>query len=214
VTPRTHNILSYTVALVAMPAVMLARGATAPQSELDTWLAAGLWCVHFARRALEAAWLHRYSKPMFPLTDALIEYVYYWGFGIWIGWALAAPAAPIPIAALWSGTALFVFAEFGNNKSHRMLAALRSGGDVDVIPIPHGFLFERVSCPHYLFEILSWVGFALVTLRLSSLCFLLLGGGILGVWAWQRHRDYKQRFDGKSGPVYPRERRALVPWLF
>ncbi|MBN1610215.1 MAG: hypothetical protein JW940_26545 [Polyangiaceae bacterium] len=213
-TPRTHNIVSYAVALVVMPTVVLARGAAATQFEFGTWLAVGLWCVHFSRRALEAAWVHRYSKPSLPLTDALIEYVYYWGFGTWIGWSLSTPSAPTPVAALWGGTALFVLAQLGNNKSHRMLAALRSGGGVEIKPIPHGFLFERVSCPHYLFEILSWLGFAWVTRRPSSVCFLLLGSGILGVWAWQRHSDYKQRFDGKSGPLYPRERRALVPWLF
>jgi hypothetical protein len=123
VTPRIHNITSYTVALLVLPAVVLARGAGAMEFEFGTWLAVGLWCIHFSRRALEAAWLHRYSKPSFPLTDALIEYVYYWGFGTWIGWSLSTPSAPIPVAALAGGTILFVLGELGNNNLGRAARA-------------------------------------------------------------------------------------------
>lgn len=214
-TPRAHNVTSYTGALVVLPAVVAARSATEGLA-FTAWqvaLPVTLWCAHFARRALEALRLHRYSKPTFPLTDALIEYVYYWGFAVWIGWTLGAapsvPLAPHP----WLGAAVFATGELGNHRCHRMLAALRpaAGGER---PIPHGFLFEWVSCPHYLFEITSWVGFALVAPRYATFGFLLLGSVILCAWAWQRHRDYRRRFDGSAGLEYPPARRALVPFVF
>ena len=76
-------------------------------------------------------------------------------------------------------------------------------------------MFERVSSPHYLFEILSWVGFALVTETWAALAFLLVGAGILGAWAHSRHVAYKKDFDGLAGrELYPAARRALIPGVF
>jgi very-long-chain enoyl-CoA reductase len=81
--------------------------------------------------------------------------------------------------------------------------------------IPRGFLFERVSCPHYGFEILTWVGFALLAGTWASRAFLLVGAGILASWARTRHVAYLRDFDGREGrELYPQERRALIPGLF
>ena len=213
-TPRAHNVTSYGCALVALPAVVAVRSAThaAPALTWQVALPVALWVVHFARRSLEALRLHRYSKPAFPLGDAVVEYVYYWGFGLWIGWTLTAPSAAFA-SHPWLGTALFFTGELGNHRCHRMLAALRPTAGSER-PIPRGFLFEWVSCPHYLFEITSWVGFALVAPSSATLGFLLLGSAILSFWGFQRHRDYRRRFDGSTGPEYPPERRALVPFVF
>lgn len=210
-TPRFHNVLSYTGALLTLPVVVILRS---PPTGLHAvpvaiWLPVGLWCAHFLRRALESAALHRYSKPTFPVRDAVVEYVYYWGFGAWIGGSLSTEVGNVSGVALCAGGVLFGLAELGNHACHRMLAALRDDGSQDK-RIPHGFLFEEVSCPHYLFEILSWVGFFVVTQSLASFCFLLLASAILFGWAWQRHAEYKKRFKGE----YPSRRRALLPRVF
>jgi very-long-chain enoyl-CoA reductase len=215
VTPRAHNVVSYGGALVVLPVVVAARSPAhaAAFFEWEVGLPVALWALHFARRAAEALWLHRYSKATFPWGDALFEYAYYWGFGTWLGWTLAAAPAPASAGSACFGTAVFLAGELGNQRCHRLLAALRPAAGSER-PIPRGFLFERVSCPHYLFEITSWVGFALVVRSLAALCFLALGAAILSVWSWQRHSDYRRRFDGKNGPEYPRERRALIPFVF
>jgi very-long-chain enoyl-CoA reductase len=76
-------------------------------------------------------------------------------------------------------------------------------------------LFERVSSPHYLFEILSWVGFALVTQTWAALGFLTVGASILCGWARSRHLAYKKDFDGTGDKaLYPPQRRALIPFVF
>lgn len=214
-TPRAHNVTSYGGALVVLPAVVAVRSASVGSTAFSWQVAlpVTLWCAHFARRAFEALWLHRYSKPSFPLTDALIEYVYYWGFGFWIGWTLAARSPSAFASHPWLGVAVFLTGELGNHRCHRLLAALRPAAG-DERPIPRGFLFEWVSCPHYLFEIASWVGFAIVAPSYATLGFLLLGSAILCTWARQRHRDYRRRFDGSAGPEYPSARRALVPFVF
>lgn len=213
-TPRAHNVTSYAGALVVLPVAVAVRNTThGPALTWQVALPVVLWVAHFARRAFEALWLHRYSKPSFPWGDALIEYVYYWGFGAWIGWTLGAPASAPFASHVWLGTALFLSGELGNHRCHRLLAALRPAAGSER-PIPRGFLFEWVSCPHYLLEITSWVGFALVAPSFATLGFLLLGSGILGAWAFQRHRDYRRRFSGGTDPEYPPTRRALIPFVF
>jgi very-long-chain enoyl-CoA reductase len=197
--PRLHNVVSYGVAFFVMPAAAFANDRS------SSWLPIAMWCFHFARRTAEAAWVHRYSKKRLPWTDILFEYVYYWAFAMWIGATL--PAVIITSPLVFVGGFLFVFAEFGNAASHWILRSLRSG-DSRGRAIPRGFLFEYVSCPHYLCEILTWVAFFCVVPTLAAGAFLVMGAGILTVWATQRHRTYRRDFD------YPRERRALIPFLY
>jgi len=214
VRPRVHNVLSYSVALLVFLGVLLWRSRGQSYS-LNAELGAALWTAHFARRALESAFVHRYSKPSIGAGDYLTEYLYYWGFGAWIAWSLSAPPhlAPAPNVQ-WLGLALFALCEYGNAMSHLRLRRLRPAGSSEK-HIPRGFLFEWVSCPHYLCEVGSWLGFNLVTGTLAGVAFLLLGAGILGAWAHTRHVAYKKEFNGEGGrELYPVRRRALVPFVF
>lgn len=214
--PRAHNLISYAMALVVFVVVLVLRGGTDLGSLVPAAAVASvMWCLHFARRAAESAWVHRYAKARVPTTDVIVEYVYYWGFAAWNAHALTARDYRGPA---WSsvalGGAVFVLAELGNARAHRMLRNLRPEGSALRV-IPRGFLFELVSCPHYLFEILSWVGFALVAWTWASLTFLLLGSGILASWAHTRHLAYRNDFDGNHGrELYPSRRRALIPLVF
>lgn len=217
--PRAHNVLSYSMALVTFVAVLVVRRSSAPEgfhgAELAAWLGAAMWCLHFVRRTLESAFIHRYGKPQVPAGDVITEYVYYWGFAAWNAATLFGPAYRGPSAPwLLLGVGIFTLAELGNARAHLMLRALRPEGTT-ARRVPRGFLFEWVSCPHYLFEILSWVGFAVATQTWAALAFLLLGSGILATWARARHMAYKKDFDGRDGTEpYPARRRALVPYVF
>jgi very-long-chain enoyl-CoA reductase len=212
--PRVHNVLSYTVTLLVFWAVLVFRTREVSLSS-QALLAAALWSAHFIRRTLESALVHRYSKPRIGPGDYLTEYVYYWGFAAWIAWSVTAPTQRAPALALQAlGLAIFVAAEAGNAQAHRMLRDLRPLGSRDK-RIPRGFLFEWVSCPHYLCEILSWVGFNVATQTLAGLSFMLVGAGILGAWAHTRHAAYRQEFSGEGArEAYPVKRRALLPGLF
>jgi len=214
--PRAHNLISYSLALLVFVAVFGVRAlaSTAPLAPVAP-LAALLWCAHFARRASESAWVHRYGKASVPTSDVVTEYVYYWGFAAWNAVSLTSPsyAGPAPWLMVLGG-AVFVLAELGNARAHRILRDLRVEGATTRV-IPRGFLFERVSCPHYLFEILSWVGFALLTQTWAARVFLLVGVGILAAWARARHAAYLKEFDGRDGrETYPASRRALIPGVF
>lgn len=215
--PRVHNLISYTFALVAFAVVFAARsvfaGGAAPTPV--ALLAALLWCAHFARRAAESAWLHRYGKASVPAGDVVTEYLYYWGFAAWN--AVSLTSSSYTARTVWLvavGLVVFVLAELGNARAHRMLRELRPEGSTLRV-IPRGFLFERVSSPHYLFEILSWLGFALVAQTWAACAFLVVGAGILGSWAHARHVAYRKDFDGLEGrEQYPASRRALIPGVF
>ena len=212
--PRAHNVLSYSVALATFWCVLLVR-AHGHALTGTAKLGAALWTAHFARRTLESAFVHRYSKPSIGKADYLSEYAYYWGFAAWIAWSLVRAEQHAPPAGLQAlGLAAFVLAELGNARAHSVLRALRSAGGQERA-IPRAALFERVSCPHYSCEIVAWLGFNLVTGTLAGTLFMLLGAGILAAWARTRHLAYRREFDGEGGrELYPPARRALIPFLF
>ena len=68
------------------------------------------------------------------------------------------------------GTLIYTMGCYVNRKADAMLSKLREESNVkvtsaDVVTsdtrkykIPHGFLYEYVSCPNYLGEILIWLG--------------------------------------------------------
>ncbi|OXA55676.1 steroid 5-alpha-reductase DET2 [Folsomia candida] len=77
--------------------------------------------------------------------------------------------------------------------------------------IPEGSLFEYVSCPNYFGECLEWWGFALVTgggrpqvmFAIFSTVFLVLRARFTHKW-----------YHAKFGAKYPRERKAIIPFVY
>lgn len=207
--PRLHNTLSYSLAAVVFLLVV-------PWSRPTTGLVLGLWVFHFVRRTLESLFVHRYSGRLVPPADYLVEYVYYWGFAAAIAWSVGQPSWTLPSTPLTLlGVLIFLLGEAGNSWAHQKLRALRSASGEVKRQIPRGGLFEWVSCPHYLFEITSWIGFALITRVLPSYAFLVLALGIVTSYAFARHQRYKAEFDGTDGKeLYPAGRRAIFPGIF
>lgn len=207
--PRVHNALSYGVAALVLPLCL-------QWGEPRTLWIAGAWIFHFARRTAEALFVHRYSGRKVPPLDYLVEYLYYWGFAYWIAHGLNASSAgevATPLFAL--GLSIFVLGEAGNAWAHQKLRALRTSMGTSERKVPRGGAFELVACPHYLFEITSWVGFAIMTRVTGALVFLGLGAAILATYARTRHLAYQKEFDGRDGrALYPTTRRALVPLVF
>jgi protein-S-isoprenylcysteine O-methyltransferase Ste14 len=66
-----------------------------------------------------------------------------------------------------------------------------------------------VTCPNYLGEILEWLGFALATWSLAGLAFALYTAANLAPRAFANHRWCREQF-----PDYPKNRKALFPFLF
>jgi 3-oxo-5-alpha-steroid 4-dehydrogenase 1 len=99
-----------------------------------------------------------------------------------------------------------------NIHSDAVIRNLRSADEVaagkKTYRIPEGGLFRWVTNASYLTELCAWAGFAVCTWSLAGAFILLVSLANLVPRAWATHRWYHERF-----PDYPRERKALVPFL-
>jgi 3-oxo-5-alpha-steroid 4-dehydrogenase 1 len=92
-------------------------------------------------------------------------------------------------------------------RSDAILRSLRGPGE-DGYKTPHGFLYRYVSCPNYLGEIIQWAGWAILTWSAAGLVFLIWTIANLMPRAIAHHRWYRETFAD-----YPKERRALIPFV-
>ena len=74
--------------------------------------------------------------------------------------------------------------------------------------IPNGKLYNFISCPNYLGEMIEWIGFALMCWSLPSLLFAIWTIANLFPRAIAQHKWYKNKFD------YPSNRKAIIPYIF
>lgn len=89
-----------------------------------------------------------------------------------------------------------------------MLLSLRKPGETGYL-IPRGGLYEYISCPNYLGEIIEWFGFAIAAWSIPALSFALWTFFNIGPRAVLHHKWYLEKF-----PNYPKDRRALIPFLW
>ena len=162
-------------------------------------------CGHFIKRCLEVLFLHRYSGPMELFTTVNIC-IYYTLVASVIA-ALNHEPLSHPDLAFWLGALLFSGSETGNFLHHRILADLRQQTSAYVVP--RGGLFEYAVCPHYLFEILAWFGLALMSRHLFTWLTVFGMASYLVVRSLKTLSWYQQKFPG-----FPRDRKALIPFVF
>ena len=181
-----------------------------------------LWAVHFFRRTLEVLFVHDYRRKM-PFIESLGAPLYYWFFAFWIGLALRHDNGykQTYLPMLIVGAVLFMIGEIGNCICHLQLKSFRKEKRRSVIStkskhvVPYGLLFNYVSCPHYFFEIVTWLGFAVASFVLPALLFLVATVVTLVIYASKKHKAYRQEFDGLGErELYPRNRKALIPFVF
>ena len=106
------------------------------------------------------------------------------------------------------GVALYIFGQVSNFITHLNLASLRSTGGTER-KIPVGYGFNIVTCPNYMFELISWVGMLLVTKSLSTLLFFGLALWKMNQWGWKREKAYRKEFP----ETYKKKKYAVVPGL-
>ncbi|MBK9210922.1 MAG: DUF1295 domain-containing protein [Anaerolineales bacterium] len=104
------------------------------------------------------------------------------------------------------GVVLFITGILGNFLHHKTLADLRKN-TLDYI-IPSGGLFDLVICPHYLFEIITWLGIFMISRHLASLLILIFIVGYLTARSIRTLKWYREKFTG-----FPPQRKALIPYI-
>ena len=107
-----------------------------------------------------------------------------------------------------AGAAVFAAGAWINRWADAALRRLRAPGETGY-RIPHGGLYERVSSPNYLGEIIQWGGWALATWSGAGLAFWALTIANLAPRARSNHAWYREQF-----PDYPPDRRRLLPYLW
>lgn len=105
------------------------------------------------------------------------------------------------------GVVVFLVGYVVNRTADRTLLRLGRADDGGY-KIPHGGLYEFVSCPNYFGEIVQWFGFALATWSLPALAFAWYSAANLAPRALSHHRHYRREFSN-----YPTSRKALIPFV-
>ena len=106
------------------------------------------------------------------------------------------------------GIVLFISGFIINQKSDHILINLRKPGETSY-KIPTGYLFNFVSCPNLLGELIQWTGFVIMALSFPSLSFLIWTGANLIPRAMGHHNWYKNHFAD-----YPKNRKILIPRIW
>ena len=172
--------------------------------------------IHFLKREFETAFVHKFSRPTMPLSNLFKNCTYYWTFGAIIGYPLCSPfynESVIPSSStVQIGLIIFIVSELCNLYCHIILSLLRPASGSDVRPIPKGFLFDYVSCPNYTFEVMSWIGFSIMTGLVWSWLFTLVGALQMTEWAVKKHKLYRN--DKNTGDEYKKlGRKAIIPFV-
>ncbi|XP_040206871.1 3-oxo-5-alpha-steroid 4-dehydrogenase 2 [Rana temporaria] len=107
-----------------------------------------------------------------------------------------------------SGVMIFFIGMAINIHSDYILRNLRKPSDFGY-KIPEGGMFKYVSGANYFGEIVEWFGYALATWSLPGFAFSLFTLCSIGPRAYHHHKFYLLEFKH-----YPRERKAVIPFIF
>jgi 3-oxo-5-alpha-steroid 4-dehydrogenase 1 len=106
------------------------------------------------------------------------------------------------------GVAVFFAGMIINIQSDNILFSLRKPGESGY-KIPSGGAYKLVSMPNYLGELIEWAAWAVASWSLAGLAFFVFTFANLVPRAIANHRWYRETF-----AEYPKERRAVIPWLW
>ncbi len=179
---------------------------------LVTWIFFAFWMVHYINRTLIFPFRIRTNGKKMPLSIVLMAFGFNLVNGFINGYYLGSMADKYELSWLCNpcfiiGILLCIFGLMNNWQSDNILIHLRKPGETGY-KIAAGGLFNLISCPNHFSEILEWCGFALMTFSLPGLAFVIWTMVNLVPRALHHHKWYKATF-----PDYPKERKALIPYL-
>ena len=209
---RTVFLVEYLGPILIHP-MLLALLTSSPPSTAQI-LSCALITLHFVKRELETLFIHRFSAATMPARNIFKNSAHYWLLaGANIAYWIYQPNSPTarqhdPIF-IYGGLLLFILGELGNLSTHITLRNLRSAGGKER-GIPSGLGFGLVTCPNYMFETIAWTGIATVTWSLSTLLFVVVAVGQMGVWAGGKEKKYRREFGNK----YTKKRSVILPGIW
>jgi 3-oxo-5-alpha-steroid 4-dehydrogenase 1 len=182
------------------------------RAELISQIFLLIWMLHYCQRTFVFPLLIRGKNPM-PLTIILLgltfngintylqaRWLYYFSPSYAVEWIIN----PLFI----TGILIFFSGFLINLHSDHIVRNLRQPGETEY-KIPYGGMFKYVSSPSYFGEITEWVGWAIMTWSFPGFIFALWTFANLAPRARSNHLWYQKAF-----PDYPKNRKALIPFIF
>ena len=217
--PRINATLAWVVMEAPSPLIFFACWLAGPAERRlsPTGLALlALWQAHYIYRAFVFPFRRRGGQREMPASIALMAIVFNLANAYLNGRWIYTLGPELGLAWLWDprflcGAALFALGYAINHHADKVLFALRAPGSTDGrdYKIPEGGLYQYVSCPNYLGELVEWAGWALCAFSPAGLAFLLASAANLVPRARAHHHWYRATF-----PDYPSARRAIFPFLY
>ncbi|KAL3838136.1 hypothetical protein ACJIZ3_022727 [Penstemon smallii] len=164
---------------------------------------------HFFKRVLEVLFLHKFSGSVDveAMITISLSYFTFSATSIYTQYLTLGLAEPA-IDLKYIGIPLFLVGIGGNFYHHYLLTTLRTKGEKQY-KIPQGGLFSLVICPHYLFEIIGFLGISCISQTLYTFSFTM------GTFFYLMGRSCATRkwYDSKFED-FPKDVKALIPYIF
>ena len=166
-----------------------------------------IWITHYFNRTIIYPLKIKTKGKKIPIAIVASAFFFNVINGILNGYFIATiPFESISFICILIGFIIFIIGLYINISSDNTLIKLRTNQKGYVIP--KGGLFNYVSCPNFFGEIIEWLGFAIMTLNLGSISFLIWTICNLIPRSKAHHNWYKENFEN-----YPSKRKAVIPYL-
>jgi hypothetical protein len=177
------------------------------------WIISALYVFHYINRAVIYPWRIRTTGKRMPLVVALMAVCFNFVNAGILGYYTGTlhdhySSEWLSDPRFIAGLLIFIGGMAINISSDEKLIHLRIKRKNDGYQIPHGGLFEKVSCPNFMGEIVEWGGYALLCWSLPAFSFFVWTFCNLVPRALSHHRWYRNRFPG-----YPHSRKAVFPYI-
>ncbi len=207
--PQIPNRLGWFLMELPSPVLFAALFLSGPsQKSAPMWIFFAAWTAHYTNRSLIFPWRTKTRAKTIPLAivgSAIAFNLVSAGLnGFYLGWVRQYPDTWLYDPRFIGGAALFIVGAAINMWADDKLIALRKNRQG--YSIPHGGLFELISCPNLSGEIVEWCGFALMCWSLPALSFAVWTAANLAPRALSHHAWYRVQFAD-----YPRARKAFIP---
>ena len=209
--PTLKSKLAWMIMELPSPLLMAVFFIASPVKSLASCLFIFAWLSHYVHRTFVYPFTQAGKNKPFPLVLVLMAFIFNILNGTVNGYGVFHLAEyDVHWLKSWqfiSGLFLFAAGFFINKKSDSLLKKLRRENE-STYQIPRGWLFCYISCPHYLGEMIEWLGWALMTFSTAGLAFFVFTFANLFPRAISIHRWYRHQF-----PDYPARRKAIIPFI-
>ncbi len=176
-----------------------------------------VWLSHYVQRTFIFPFLLKGKKRMpvlIVLMGAIFNTINVYIQGKWLYYLASAEAYNISwltSAPFLIGITTFLAGYVINRGSDKILRNLRKDPNDSNYYIPKGGMFEYVSAPNYLGEIMEWLGWAIMTWSTAGLVFFLWTFANLGPRALATHKWYMEKFGKEYDEL---GRNVLIPHVW